>query len=122
VCAGTALTIDALRADGQFLGGTIAPGLMLMRNSLASGTARLGRPDGQYADYPSHTADAIYTGCLNALLAPIVQQVQRLRALDGTATVYLTGGDAKLIAQHLPVCYQIVDNLALDGLARITCP
>jgi type III pantothenate kinase len=122
VCAGTALTIDALRADGLFLGGTIAPGLTLMRNSLASGTARLGRPDGQYADYPSQTADAIYSGCLNALLAPIVQQAQRLSALDGPVTVYLTGGDAKLIAQYLPVCYQIVDNLALDGLARITCP
>ena len=120
--AGTALTVDVLSADGVFLGGTIAPGLQLMRDSLAQGTARLGRPDGEYQDFPHTTADAIYSGCLNAMLAPIMLCVQRMQALGPAPTVYLTGGDANLVARHLPLDCQIVDNLALDGLARITRP
>ena len=120
--AGTALTVDVLSADGVFLGGTIAPGLQLMRDSLAQGTARLGRPDGAYQDFPHTTADAIYSGCLNAMLAPIMLCVQRMQALGPAPTVYLTGGDANLVARHLPLDCQIVDNLALDGLARITRP
>jgi len=42
--------------------------------------------------------------------------------LGPAPTVYLTGGDANLVARHLPLDCQIVDNLALDGLARITRP
>jgi type III pantothenate kinase len=44
VDAGTALTVDALRADGEraaFLGGAIAPGPKLLAQALLSGTARL---------------------------------------------------------------------------------
>ena len=100
-------------------GETVVSGL---RDSLAQGTARLGRPDGEYQDFPHTTADAIYSGCLNAMLAPIMLCVQRMQALGPAPTVYLTGGDANLVARHLPLDCQIVDNLALDGLARITRP
>jgi type III pantothenate kinase len=41
VNAGTALTIDALTAEGRFLGGIIVPGPALMRASLDRGTAGL---------------------------------------------------------------------------------
>ncbi|MFZ9336446.1 MAG: type III pantothenate kinase, partial [Burkholderiaceae bacterium] len=37
VNAGTALTVDALAADGRFLGGVIAPGVQLMREALVGG-------------------------------------------------------------------------------------
>lgn len=41
VNAGTATTVDAIDAAGRFRGGVIAPGVRLMLDSLARGTARL---------------------------------------------------------------------------------
>jgi hypothetical protein len=42
-CAGTALTVEALTAEGDYLGGLILPGQALMLRSLAQGTAQLDR-------------------------------------------------------------------------------
>ncbi len=42
---GTATTVDAVDADGFFLGGAIVPGLGLAADALATGTARLPRAD-----------------------------------------------------------------------------
>lgn len=41
VSVGTAMTVDAVRADCTFLGGAIAPGPVLLALALAQGTARL---------------------------------------------------------------------------------
>ena len=49
VNAGTALTIDALTAEGRFLGGLIVPGPALMRRSLDRGTAGLRLTEGAFA-------------------------------------------------------------------------
>ncbi len=43
VNAGTAVTIDALTQEGEFLGGLIVPGLDLMADALTRGTAGLPR-------------------------------------------------------------------------------
>ena len=48
VMAGTALTVDALTAEGVFLGGLIVPGPQLMRHSLSRGTALLPAGEGDY--------------------------------------------------------------------------
>lgn len=120
VCAGTALTIDALTPDNRFLGGTISPGFALMRASLAESTALLTAEHGEYHPLPRQTEDAIHSGCINALTAPIARMVTHLEAQFDAVTVILTGGDARLIGAHLPVSHRIVDNLALDGLARIS--
>ena len=120
VSAGTALTIDCLDREGRFWGGTIAPGLGLLRHSLAEGTARLGLPDGNWQEYPDNSADAIFSGCLNALTAPIEAQVARFGSqLGRPVRLTLAGGDASLLAQHLAIDGTIVDNLVLSGLAHL---
>ena len=65
--AGTATTVDAIDADGRFLGGVIAPGLQMMRAALAQGTARLPLAAGEYVELPDNTdaaafAMAVYAG------------------------------------------------------------
>ena len=59
VNAGTTMTVDALTADGVFLGGIIVAGADLMRDALVRGTARLRPRGGKCAFFPARTADAI---------------------------------------------------------------
>ena len=66
------------------------------------------------------SADAIFSGCLNALTAPIEAQVARFGSqLGRPVRLTLAGGDASLLAQHLAIDGTIVDNLVLSGLAHL---
>ena len=120
VVVGTALTIDALTADGQFLGGLIVPGPALMRRSLDRGTAALRLTEGEVRDFPRRTPDAITTGALQAS-AGAVERLARGMAAHGTppAAIVLSGGAARELAPHLHIPPAIHENLVLDGLALI---
>lgn len=120
VNAGTALTIDALTADGRFLGGIIVPGPALMRRSLDHGTAALRLTEGAFADFPASTPDAITSGAIQAC-AGAVERLARAMAAHGSAPdrIILSGGAAAEIAASLPLQPIIRENLVLDGLALI---
>src|SRR5258706_6846367 len=66
VNAGTATTVDALSAEGEFLGGLILPGVDLMRFVLHEHTGRLPLQEGRFVRTPRNTVDAIETGCRHA--------------------------------------------------------
>lgn len=127
--AGTAVTIDALSvpkaADhANFMGGLIMPGLGLMLRQLADNTAQLNLMDGGVMDFPTNTQDAMYTGCLVAVVGAIQRQWQLLQALDQqTPSILMSGGDAEVLHKHLPADLAektiIVDNLVLRGLMRM---
>jgi type III pantothenate kinase len=112
---GTATTIDALGADGRFIGGMILPGLGLMASSLARNTAQLpqiaagGATPAGFAD---NTDDAILSGCLSAQAGAI----ERACALLGAGLCILSGGAARYIAPALSTPYRMVDNVVLVGL------
>lgn len=112
VSAGTALVVDALNAQGDFLGGMILPGYRLMKEALATQTARLPLAQGRFLPFPDNTDDAIETGCLSALTGAIFQMQQRLPG----ATLLISGGDATLLAPLLNSSARVVDNLVLHGL------
>ncbi|WP_293780876.1 type III pantothenate kinase [uncultured Oxalicibacterium sp.] len=117
---GTATTIDAVSADGVFLGGMILPGLALMTAALARNTAQLpqvslhANPHRPFAD---HTDAAIASGCLAAQAGAIERAViaHRLHT-QGEVTCILAGGAADLIAPQLSLPHQRIDNLVLIGL------
>ena len=115
VMAGTATTIDALAADGRFQGGMILPGLALMRQSLARGTAQLPHALGEPAPWPVSTDEAIVSGALEATLGAI----ERLRArLAAAAPCLLAGGAAAHLRAHLAPPVVDCPDLVLDGLRR----
>lgn len=114
---GTATTIDALTADGVFLGGMILPGLGLMASSLARNTAQLpqiasGSP--LPAGFADNTDDAILSGCLAAQAGAIERAVR----MHGASACLLSGGAAPRIAPALalPVPLHLVDNIVMLGL------
>lgn len=120
VNAGTATTIDILlRIDSglaEFAGGVILPGLSLMRSSLARNTAGLPLASGSYCTLPQSTDDAIETGCIEAQIGAIGRMARRLPA--GSPCV-LSGGAAAALAESLEMPLRCVDDLVLEGLARI---
>jgi len=127
VGAGTATTIDILRASGEFRGGVILPGLDLMKRALAENTARLPLADGVFADEPRNTEDAIESGALHAQAGAIERMHARAGAGasagagsgSGQVACLLSGGAAARIAAQLALPHKLLDHLVLDGLVRI---
>jgi type III pantothenate kinase len=116
VMCGTATTVDVLTADGRFAGGVILPGLAMMRDALAAGTADLPASAGEYRELPRNTFDAIASGCLNATLGTIERMARRLPA---GATCLLSGGAAGGVSPRMTLQHRVVENLVLEGLAVI---
>ncbi|MEF9948735.1 MAG: type III pantothenate kinase, partial [Comamonas sp.] len=59
VMVGTAVTVDAMDAQGHFLGGLIIPGHGIMLKALEGGTAGLHVPTGDVKSFPRNTSDAL---------------------------------------------------------------
>ncbi|MEW6512721.1 MAG: type III pantothenate kinase [Pseudomonadota bacterium] len=120
VMAGTATTIDVLDADGKFRGGLILPGLDLMRKALARNTAGLPEARGHFHAIPTNTDDAIVSGAVQATIGAIERMGRRFA--DTEFLCLLSGGAAKALAPHLELPLRCVDNLVLEGLARVAAP
>lgn len=120
VNAGTALTVDALTADGVFAGGMIVPGVELMRSALAENTAGLKRRPGKFSFFPDATGDAIMSGAINASCGAIERMAHFLEETGQIAPLcVLSGGGSAALAPHLNLDVKLVDNLVLEGLLAI---
>ncbi len=117
VTCGTATTIDALDAAGNFAGGMILPGLATMAASLAVNTAQLPAvSDVQFARlFADNTHDAIVSGCISAQVGAISRALAHCEG--PTVRCILSGGAAAYIAPHLPFSCTLQENLVLTGLA-----
>lgn len=125
VNAGTAVTVDALAADGAHLGGFILPGMQLMQESLYGRTGNVAaaaesEPARVEGLYGVNTAGAIEGGILLSLatLAERVCEDLRVRG-DGAPVLLLTGGDAPLLKACLRLPSVTVPDLVLEGLAAV---
>jgi type III pantothenate kinase len=125
VSAGTALTIDQLDANGDFMGGAIVAGFHAMLGGLAGNTAALSQDAGDWASQPKNTRDALATGAIDAMVGAIERGYERLveaiaeRGQTATARIVLTGGSAYRILPHLDKEAIVVDTLALEGVRLI---
>jgi len=111
---GTATTIDAITADGTFLGGMILPGLGLMATSLAKNTAQLPqiKPGKLPEGFADNTDDAILTGCLAAQAGAIERAFELHQAVE----CIISGGAAPYVAPAVPVPHRHVENIVMIGL------
>lgn len=120
VMAGTAMTVDALTAEGHFLGGIILPGLLLMQDALHSRTANLQPEAAAYKSFPTHTQDAIHSGIISASLGAIANMRSALQSAgQPNPTCIISGGGAPWLAPHIALPVIQIDNLALEGLLHI---
>ena len=116
---GTAATLDFVTGAGQHLGGYIVPGLGLMAAALACDTAGV-RVAGDLAPelLPGrNTAQAVRRGATAMLLDFLEACIARFaRDCLSPPQVFLTGGDAELVAGRLSFAPRVEPDLVLDGL------
>ena len=121
--AGSAITLDLLRADGQHLGGAILPGLNTSSERFRQifshidfDDPRIGRNDQPgcstetaiQIDYPRDSIDR-----LRELVSDWIQN------LDQDASVLLAGGDASSLQSRLQRPCRIVPDLVFLGMCRL---
>ena len=119
---GTGTTFDAISADGEYLGGAIAPGIGIAAWALTERTAKLPRVE--IAPPPQaigrNTVHSMQSGLLFGYVGLVEGMVARFRKeLGEDMRVIATGGLAELIARETDV-FQVVDPwLTLEGLRLI---
>jgi type III pantothenate kinase len=122
---GTATTIDTLSPDNEFLGGLILPGVTMMHESLARGTANLPNAPGSLASFPTSTVSAITSGIAAAQVGSILRQVQlAARTYGQDPIIGVTGGARSAVASELQDALGVIvpielPHIVLHGLAAL---
>lgn len=118
---GTANTIEAISAKGEYLGGAIFPGIAISMDALFGRAAALRRVE---LVPPRHvigksTVESIQSGAVYGFSGQVDALVDRFQAELGECTVIATGGLAEPIIEHSRTIQHYEPWLTLQGLRII---
>lgn len=137
---GTATTFDVINAKGEYLGGIIAPGILMARDALHSKTAKLPQIaiKAPRSVIGKDTVSAMQSGLVFGYVALVEGMIQRIQteltplpplfsreggassALAGVSLkIIATGGLARLICKYTDAIDRIDERLTLKGLTLI---
>ena len=117
---GTALTLDALAADGRHLGGLIVAAPQLMQRALraAAGRVQSASDAGQVCWFADNTEDALAAGAWLAAAALVDRfHAQTAQTLGAVPVLLLSGGAAPRLRALLRTAAQPLPDAVLRGLA-----
>ena len=116
---GTATTLDAVSAKGEYLGGAICPGVQISADALFQRAARLPRIDVRKpaSVVGQTTVGAMESGLFYGYVGMVEGLVRRMSdELGGHALCIATGGLADVIAPETSLIEHVDGDLTLDGL------
>jgi type III pantothenate kinase len=119
---GTATNFDVVNAQGEFVGGAIAPGLVVATEALISRAARLYRVElvRPKQAIGRNTITNIQSGVVYGYAGLVDGLVDRMRQeLEGDVRVIATGGLAEQMRDIARNIQQVNTNLRLEGLRMI---
>jgi type III pantothenate kinase len=118
---GTAITIDFIGSDNEYLGGNISPGLLMRFRSLYDYTGRLPlvEPADQGRLLGDDTQSAIRAGVQNGIIFELDGYINAKKKRYSDLQVLMTGGDALFFDKKLKNSIFVDLNLNLYGLHRI---
>jgi type III pantothenate kinase len=119
---GTATTFDAVSAEGDYIGGAIAPGIAIAAEALFQSAAKLPKVDLRRppAAIGRNTVHSIQSGLIFGYVGLVEGMVARFASeLGSNMKVVGTGWLAELIARETKVIGIVAPWLTLDGLKII---
>jgi type III pantothenate kinase len=120
----TATTFDVISSEGDFLGGSIAPGLVISAEALSSAASRLFRVDltPPRAALGKNTIENMQSGIIYGHVGLVQGLISRLRkeipgvTAESNVKVIAHGGLAQLMSPIIPEIQYVNQYLPLEGL------
>ena len=116
---GTAITIDVVSKEGEFLGGLILPGIRTSAYALNKQTALLPEVDIKRPAeiIGKNVEDAIKAGIYFGTVGSVIHIIKELRRIYGDSKYTIaTGGDAKTFKKDIPEIDKFIPCLTLEGI------
>lgn len=120
----TATTFDVVSSEGNFLGGAIAPGLVISAEALSSAASRLYRVDlvPPRSALGKNTIENMQSGIIYGHVGLVQELLKRLRqeipgvGKEDNVRIIAHGGLAQLMAPLIPEIEHVNQYLPLEGL------
>jgi type III pantothenate kinase len=119
---GTSTNFDAVSAQGEYVGGVLAPGIEISMDALFARAARLTKVDFVAPEtvIGKTTVASLQSGLVYGFAGQVDGIVERIRVeLGDHVPVIATGGLAELIAPHSRTIEKVDPLLTLDGLRLV---
>ncbi len=119
---GTAINFDVVDRAGAYIGGALAPGLVVAADAMASRAARLFAVELEPPPQAiaRNTVHAIQSGLVLGYLSLLEGMIDRIRGeLEGKPTVIVTGGYAEMFARLTDRIDVYDPTLTIDGLCLV---
>lgn len=118
---GSALTIDVVTENGEYLGGNISPGVNMRFKALNKFTDKLPllSLENEVNITGNNTKSAIISGVANSILFEVKGYIDALEQKYGEIDIFFCGGDANFFVKQLKNTIFVVPNLVHVGLNEI---
>jgi type III pantothenate kinase len=116
---GTAITIDIVSKDGEFMGGLILPGIRTSAYALNKQTALLPEVDIKRPAkiIGNNVENAIKAGIYFGTVGSVAHIIREIRRVYGDMQYTIaTGGDAKTFKKDIPEIDKFIPRLTLEGI------
>lgn len=121
VDAGTCITYDFINKNGEYLGGSISPGVQMRLKAMNHFTAKL--PLGKISDLNDFigttTLESLSTGAVHGAINEVAGTINKYESRFGEMITILTGGDLRLFDGLLKNSIFAAPELLLRGLNNI---
>jgi len=119
--AGTALTFDLVTVGGEYLGGSISPGMNLRFRALHTFTKRLPLLSYSEINYltGNNTEQSVLSGVINGMSAEIEGIIASYRKEYPAIKIILSGGDLNYFVNRLKISIFALPNIVIYGLQQI---
>ena len=119
--AGTCIKYDVITAEGNYLGGNIAPGVRMRLEAMHLLTSKLPQvePYERYETMGTDTTSALQVGACTGAIHEAEGFIREYKKMFGKLNILLTGGDTHFFVNNLKTKIFAAPNLVLQGLSEI---